>query len=186
MTFLWQLEQIVFSGTVKQISPHFFLYNKVNHSKNHFIVRLEDTVMITQLPTEQISEFHPVIPTSNSSLKLNIPGASWRIPISNKQPSRVFLLTSSNSLHNHLSFRSLQARIPHPHIYQTGHLGVLHTSKSWRTALPSVESALGASTAASLMKALSLSRIVPFMLGMGLLLRKFTGMPELRWSVPQR
>lgn len=58
--FLRQLQQIVFSGTVKQISPNFFLYSKVSHSKNHFSLRL---MMITQLPTEQIREFHPVIPT---------------------------------------------------------------------------------------------------------------------------
>lgn len=140
-------------------------------------------MMITQLPTEQIREFHPVISTSNSSLKLIIPCASWRLSVSNKQPSRVFLLTLSNSLHIHLYYRSLKARILHPYIYWTGHLGVLNTNKSWRTALPSIELVLGASTIAeSLMKALSLSWIIPFMLGMGMLLRRFMTLPEFRWN----
>lgn len=144
-------------------------------------------MMITQVPTEQIREFNLVIPPSNSSLKLVIPRAFWRISVSNKQPSSIFLLTLSSSWHIHLYHGSLQARILHPHIYWTGHVGVLHTNKSWRTALPRIESVLGASTIAeNLIKALSLSWIVPFMFGMGMLLRRFMTLPGFRQNMPQR
>lgn len=51
MTFLWQLQQIVFSGTVKQ-TLNFFLYSKANHFKYNCILRLEETEILTQLPTE--------------------------------------------------------------------------------------------------------------------------------------
>lgn len=159
---------------VRATADCIFFYSKANLSKFFFCI-------------VELRKFHPVIPTSNSSLKLIIPRAYWRISVSNKHPSRFFHLTLSNVLHTHLYQGSLQARILHPHIYQTGHLGVLHTNKCWSTALLSSESVLGASTIAeSLMKALSLSWIVSFMLGMGMLLRRFMTLPEFRWNMPQR
>lgn len=111
MMFLWQLQQIVFSGTVKQISSNFLC--KTSYSKNHFL-RLEETTMIMQLPTEQIREFNPGIPKSNSSLKLIIPCASWKTSISNHQPPRVWVtvyisilpIIESKIIHIYLSNRA--------------------------------------------------------------------------------